>query len=218
MKRQYPSKHEKANIYEIRGARLSRSVKLPLRNLHEQALIAVFRHGILNSQQGGVGLILSITQTDRDSFALLETNLLERIAALTPTFAPQHIDCVNDYATAIQIYATFHPDTTNAKNAPFTDAVREVVAQQAFARSISQTEQLSLMLIVGADPTLESFINPKQFLSRGCYTSDMICGICNQSAAWETGEDDFTDVSDFIDSIQGPPRIFFWGLPSQSSF
>lgn len=190
-----------------------------LADKREQALIALFdRTSVINIQDGGKSRIYHASSEDEDQFITFNTSLSKNFGAKCTTCPDQVLIDIRRYVFDAQQYARNHPESTGFDKYPITDAVRNMLYDQAVPAMINDH---ALMVSVGSDIPPDAVVDVSSFYG-GKVAAGNICNtVFDQLASWEFSE--YTKVKTLavrfiVDGRLPFVDLFPWTKKSDSDF
>ncbi|KAJ9602446.1 hypothetical protein H2200_012988 [Cladophialophora chaetospira] len=208
----YPEVLKSLSVYALPEAQTTPSMDEKWVGLHEQALIAFFGlKSLLNLQAGGKVFTKSLATEDQELFRSLQTNTYRLLYEQTSAASEAMLDRVETYIHAIKDYES--PNSRKGEH-HFTDKVLDAIRRQAVPR-VTSGSRLPL-LIIGIDPTEQSFKESQIFFETTVPTASTTRGIFNQMIAWELELEEIDNTRVLgLHSDQALPFIDMWQWPKR---
>jgi hypothetical protein len=160
------------------------SLSQDLLDTREQALIALFGDGVLNTEHGGKDII-TLNSNDQDVFDTLQTTTLTQLAQTKPCppFKMQHL---RDYAKNVRTYIEHNPTTTQGKTRhKFSQATESMLVKQGTFRRL--VDGSALMVSLGSDLGDTHGDEENPFFEAGGRSADVATTLYNHFGHWEQG-------------------------------
>lgn len=184
----YPEIIEAAEVYELPDAELTfplDTYRQRIADVREQALIALLGPGsLLNSDSGGHAAPYTVHPQDAQQFTAFGTSLLKELHWHTSD--SQVTAAIKQYALHCQQYAIDHPSTTGHERSPIDDAMTQVIADQAVARTTS-SKAYAMLVTIGTDLTDDAVERKKWFYDGIGRASSILMDIIDGLAFCELG-------------------------------
>ena len=181
----YPPVLEEAVIYSVSGACTEVPLSTDILDQREQVLIALFGHGLLNTESGGKITVL-LNDTDKQLFLTLKTNAVARLANTNLCF-PTTLKNITAYAKEVRQYVANHPTTTKTKGRQephvYSDQMEALVVKQGIPRVLSDGS--AILVTLGSDMGALFGVPRKPFFESDYVSAVSMNMIINQLGHWE---------------------------------
>jgi hypothetical protein len=150
----------------------------------EQALIALFGDGVLNTDYGGKEVI-ALTNDDRDVFVTLQSSTIKELTKLRQC-APFKMQSLRNYAGHVRGYVQNNRTTTQGKkDHKFTQATERMLSLQGAWRTLQDGS--AVMVSLGSDLGDTHEDGTKPFFESGGRSAEIATLLYNHFGHWEQG-------------------------------
>ena len=174
---------EAAEVHELPDGAIDFKQRWNLADIREQALIALFgRPTLLNTAPGGVRQYHKLHEIDEQDFVGLQTATMQRINLLAKSMV--NTDTIDRYAQAGQEYANTHQATTNTTRSPTSNALRDVIREQAIPAVV---KKFAIMVTTDSDLPLSAAQESVTFYNSKSSSGALVVELFDMLAAREAG-------------------------------
>ncbi|KAJ4316457.1 hypothetical protein N0V94_005448 [Neodidymelliopsis sp. IMI 364377] len=183
---------QEARIFEFRDARAFKGTSQDLQDMFEQALIAVFGDGVLNTDAGGKNGFITLINNDKVTFDMLRTNTAAKLDKLAPC-SEASIQKLKAYAREVAKYVNNNPTTREGYRSKhtFSAATEQMLVDQGAFQQLPDGS--AAMVFFGSDLGDNHEEDEKQFFEAGGRTADVVSVLLNFFGYWEKLPDAFDE-------------------------
>jgi hypothetical protein len=181
-----PSVLASATVHTVKGAEFPVSLPADIFDVREQALIALFGDGVLNTEFGGKDIVV-LAEEDHSAFNTLDTNFVPLIKKAKD--APVSVlTAIRQYSKAVQDYASKNPTTTTgagkAKHS-FSATTARMIFDQSTPKVLS--DNAAILVSLGSDLGDTHEDDDSSFFEAGGRSADLVSYVYNNFGHWESG-------------------------------